>query len=66
MNTSIHTPNKLFTSFNMITVSDSTVAQRLTALSKRGIKTLGVTILSIESNFTGYADKYVHQSYTHA
>lgn len=58
----VHTPYILFTSFNMVTASDSTVTQRLTALSKRGIKTLLVTILSMESNFTDYAYKYEYQT----
>lgn len=57
MNTCVHTPNRLFTSLNMITVSDITFTQRLTVLSKRGIKTPLVTFFSIESNFTGYAYK---------
>lgn len=63
-NTRVHTPKRLFTSFNMITISDITVAQRLTALSKRGINTLLVTINSKWSNFTGYAYKYEYQTFT--
>lgn len=64
MNTRVHTPNILFTSFNMITVSNSTVKHRLTALSERRIRTLLVTIFCIESNFTGYAYKYKYQTLT--
>lgn len=64
MNTRVHTPNILFTSFNMITVSDSTVTQRMTVLLKRGITTLLLTIVSIESNVTGYAYKYECQTFT--
>lgn len=64
MNTLVHTPKRLFTSFNMITVCDITVTQRLTFLSKRGKKTPGVTIFCMESNFTGYAYKYEYQTFT--
>lgn len=62
----VHTPRRLFTTFNMITICDITVTQRLTALSKRRIKTRGVTIFSIESNFTSYVYKYLYLIYTDA
>lgn len=55
----VHTPVRLYTAFYMITVCNITVTYRLTALSKRRINTLGVTVFSKESNFTGYTYKHI-------
>lgn len=55
----VHTPVRLYTAFNMITVCNITVTYRPTALSKRRINTLCVTVFSNESNLTGYTYKHL-------
>lgn len=50
----VHTHERVFTAINMVTFCDTTVTLRLAVTTILRIRTFMFTILSIESNFTGY------------